>query len=77
MTQPDLLITTQALEEAWFIRPKDAERLTGIDESTIRLAINQGRLAARKFRGRGWLIERDALKAWIEAESTPNTDEAA
>jgi excisionase family DNA binding protein len=73
VNEPELLVTPAgAIDEAWFIRPKDAARLVGLDETTIRLAINQGRLAARKFRGRGWLIERDALRVWIEAESEPN-----
>jgi DNA binding domain, excisionase family len=62
-------------EQPWFIRIQDATRLTGLAETTIREAIYRGDLRARKFRNRGWLIERDDLKRWIEAETESNVND--
>lgn len=60
------------VEEPWFLRPKDAERLCGLSVKTLYAAIYAGTLPARKFRGRGWLIRREDLLTWIEKESVPN-----
>ena len=61
-------------EQPWFIRIKDAARLVAIDDSTIRQAIYRKELHARKFQRRGWLIERQELRRWVMAVSTPNVD---
>jgi len=59
-------------DDRWYLRVNEGARLTGVSPKAIYAGIYAGTLAARKFRGRGWLIRREDLLAWIEAESTPN-----
>ena len=61
-----------AVDDRWFLRVAEGARLTGLAPKTIYAGIYAGTLPARKFRGRGWLIRREDLLEWIEAESTPN-----
>ncbi len=59
-------------EAPWFLRVSEGARLAAVSPDAIYAAIYRGSLKARKFRGRGWLIAREDLQAWIEAESTLN-----
>ena len=61
-----------ASDDRWFVRVNEGARLVGVSPKAIYPGIYAGSLPARKFRGRGWLIRREDLLAWIEAESVPN-----
>ncbi len=63
---------SEQAEEPWFLRVAEGSRLVGVSPDALYKAIYQGTLKARKFRGRGWLIAREDLEAWIEAETTLN-----
>jgi len=64
--------TSAMHEEPWFLRVSEGARLVGVSPDALYRGIYQGTLKARKFRGRGWLIARQDLMEWIEAESVPN-----
>ncbi len=59
-------------DDRWYVRVNEGARLLGLSPKTLYTGIYAGTLPARKFRGRGWLIRREDLLAWVEAESTPN-----
>ncbi len=61
-----------APEEPWYLRVSEGARLAAVSPDAIYAAIYRGSLKARKFRGRGWLIAREDLQAWIESETTLN-----
>lgn len=59
-------------DDRWYVRVNEGARLVGLSPKTLYNGIYAGSLPARKFRGRGWLIRREDLLQWVEAESTPN-----
>jgi hypothetical protein len=69
---PGVVVMPATIEDRWYLRPLDVEVLSGIAASTVRAAIYRGDLPARKFRRRGWLIDAEDARAWLEAESTPS-----
>ncbi len=58
--------------EPKFFRVKDAAEYTGLSESEIYRSIYCGQLKAVRYKSRSWLLTREDIDAWLDANSVPN-----
>jgi excisionase family DNA binding protein len=66
------IITEQTVVERRYLRVSDAAQYSGLSESEIYRCIYAGQLRALKYKSRSWLITREDLDSWLEAQCTPN-----
>lgn len=65
-------MTEQSVNDARYLRPREAGRYAGLSESEIRRAIYAGELRAHKYKSKRWLIAVADLQEYIERCSVPN-----
>lgn len=67
----DLLLTEEAVNQRWYVTPRELARLCPLSEWTIRRAIYEGELKAIRMRRR-WLIRTEDARQWIAESGESN-----
>lgn len=67
------IITEAIVNEKRYLRPREVAQQVGLSESEVYRSIYSGKLRAMRYKSRSWLVARDAVDAWIESQSEPNT----
>ena len=68
---PIPIVSERMVTDRLYLRPREVAEMTGLSQSEVFKSIYAGELRALKYKSRVWLIPREAISQWIDAQTSP------